>query len=360
MPAGKQTKRWIGVLLLVGIVALAVALYPRPRLLLTRATRIVPIDRPSEPCFWLSNHEALLLHLVSYNDTKKNSAYYSEALVVDVYQRTVSPLQSLNARMGRSEIDLDAGLSPDRKWLAATPYPESTYGVQAVTLNGKQSLFWPDKTLATSIGHLQWMLDSRQCIRVTGKITFPNAGLSVPTDAFIYSLDSPQSSRRVSLPGLPPNTYPVGTLPNGHLLLYTSLGWRGPRGTLSLFDCTLNAPNATIQTIPVPMPNINAFFPPVLSPQGDKLAWFVIKTHPPSGSWLWQRLQTWFGIGAHGQNGEMGIWVSDLQGKHWSEVGHLDPQQQNTWPNEWPMAWLPDGKRLSFLYQGALWTVPID
>jgi hypothetical protein len=60
----------------------------------------------------------------------------------------------------------------------------------------------------------------------------------------------------------------------------------------------------------------------------------------------------------------VGLWVSDLDGRNLREIGHLAlhpaANSDTDGPDPEDVQWLPDGKRLSFLYKQALWIVPID
>ncbi len=124
---------------------------------------------------------------------------------------------------------------------------------------------------------------------------------------------------------------------------------------------------ATLRRSPLPMhrysvhaplnghfANSNPWYQPsVLSPQGDRLAWLIVREYTPPG----QRKQRM-----------IGLWVSRLDGSGMQEIGHMDYQ-----PNDFGhrgyepkkevpqhLRWTPDGKRLSFQYQGALYTVPAN
>ncbi len=58
---------------------------------------------------------------------------------------------------------------------------------------------------------------------------------------------------------------------------------------------------------------------------------------------------------------KLGIWVSRLDGSAMREIGYVRvaaPADGSCPDDITYLQWLPDGKRLSFLYRGALWIVP--
>src|SRR5262249_55625630 len=111
-----------------------------------------------------------------------------------------------------------------------------------------------------------------------------------------------------------------------------------------------------------------------ISPQGDRVAWaFETDSVPSWSSWLHKIFPSYRVTSHH----VCELWVSRLDGNDMHEVGHLELNPQTSIPQS-SMAvarqlltyalqdhpdqirWLPDGKRLSFLYKDALYTVPAD
>lgn len=79
------------------------------------------------------------------------------------------------------------------------------------------------------------------------------------------------------------------------------------------------------------------------SPQGDRLAWWVTS----EGA---NKIRT------------MGLWIGRIDGKQMRELDRLEvdseADRQRLTPRN--LRWLPDGKRLSFIYKKALYTIPVD
>jgi hypothetical protein len=85
-----------------------------------------------------------------------------------------------------------------------------------------------------------------------------------------------------------------------------------------------------------------------ISPGGDMLAWIVKQD-------------------AARPTGEVGVWVSDLRGRNAREIGRIRQidrlRTKGPMPRElvFPqdLRWTPDGKSLSFLFDGAMYLVAI-
>jgi hypothetical protein len=55
------------------------------------------------------------------------------------------------------------------------------------------------------------------------------------------------------------------------------------------------------------------------------------------------------------------LWTSRLDGSDMREIGQQDAPRVDGWNTSlYDLSWTPDGKRLSFVCDGALWTLPAD
>lgn len=81
-----------------------------------------------------------------------------------------------------------------------------------------------------------------------------------------------------------------------------------------------------------------------VSPDGERAAWLL--------------------QGGTGKVGATALWVSKLDGSGMHKLGDFGPGGKASYGSEinFPLqvVWVPGGKRVSFLYGGALWTVPAD
>lgn len=102
----------------------------------------------------------------------------------------------------------------------------------------------------------------------------------------------------------------------------------------------------------VPVPLHSRRMQCALSPGGDRLAWIVV-TPTRSPPFLARALAL-----LHVPLGEQAsVWVGDLDGSAPRQVACIGLKQNEPIPAQ--LAWTPDNKRLSYLHDGALWTVPV-
>jgi hypothetical protein len=111
------------------------------------------------------------------------------------------------------------------------------------------------------------------------------------------------------------------------------------------------------RTITLHPPTATRIVEVLSSNRGDRLAWVVLSTQTPP---LLQWSRRVF-LHDNAPHPSVAIWVSGLDGAEMHEVGHLalgagvDDDEQ---PRH--LRWLPSDSRLSFVYNKALWTVPIE
>lgn len=97
----------------------------------------------------------------------------------------------------------------------------------------------------------------------------------------------------------------------------------------------------------------------VLSPHGDRLAWLIHVVEKPSS--IITFLAKWFSSMHPVSRYVLKLYTSRLDGSDVQEIGYMEIKGKPSATNlPRLLRWLPDGKRLSFVYQGALWTVPAD
>jgi Tol biopolymer transport system component len=91
---------------------------------------------------------------------------------------------------------------------------------------------------------------------------------------------------------------------------------------------------------------------PILSPQGDRVAWFHSTTVSPRWWTTWKRLLS--GVASKPQEITT-LFVMRLKGSEVREIGTIN----GSW-NRNDLQWRPDGKALSFVHDGNLYTVVVD
>ena len=145
----------------------------------------------------------------------------------------------------------------------------------------------------------------------------------------------------------------AGTLPEGRLL---AIGWgftENGQVYAARFFPNSEAEHPQHLRIPVPSGNANSVTPPVLSPAGDRLAWFVRSRRIPLG---WPATHRFWTLLKTAPSWQIGLWTTRPDGSDPVEIGHYTPKDNNDCPSL--LQWTPDGRSLSFRYQGALYCVP--
>ena len=323
---------------------------------ITRVAKVAP--GREQTYFWASDHSVLFLRNV------QGQPYYAAALL-DIHTQTEQPLNALNAILGESMSAIPmhvhyvdetgkqtepmqvvyppppCNLSPDGQWLLwqRRSWRSSTW--VAFALDSARQIEWPKQNqVACGDGEPFWMQDNRQWVELIQRYD-RNEWRFI--QAIIHSLDAPTTSQSIRLTGTA-GGLALGVTHENRLLIadYVNDPIREARCFLMELHPQVAVTTEYTISLPVGPTHINQI---VLSPQGDRLAWVL-------GSVL--------------DRENIGFWVSDLKGAQMHQIGSVPvletrrgPRQEKTgldWPQE--LCWRPDGKQLSFLYDGALWTVP--
>jgi hypothetical protein len=114
---------------------------------------------------------------------------------------------------------------------------------------------------------------------------------------------------------------------------------------------------AASRSFPVRLPVPGGEASVALSPDGERVGWLVYTGRPFSliEQWL-ARLNPRFAFGAAPRY-TLNLFVSKRDGTGVREVGRVAVSPQDR--SRGALRWTPDGTRLSFVFEGALWTVPV-
>jgi len=360
-------KRWLVRLALAAAVVAAVlaAMRPNPSLL-ERSSRVIgSLSSPSEPYVWLSDHELIRFPVDTKQDGQGNSMTIMRAEQLDTKTGLRTPLTDLSRRL-RAQRDYASlfRLSPDGKWLVYAAnnsdddYPRSHFYVSEV--GGPREREWPLEDAASNgmpsmPPGAVWLPDSRRWLELA-----PDETGLLGVRMHSLDVDSPKAlpvtapARLRSLLGVTPDYRLIATD------FYVSPG--SAARSVDLYEVGLY-PNPTPprrHTLRAP-PNAQ-ILDIALSPRGDRLAWAFYFSRVPTGmQWLARfipslrkRLRPRVGAG---------LWVSRLDGSEMREIGYQEidpnvPAPLRLAPAE--IHWTPDGRRLSFVYKNALYTVPVN
>jgi len=135
---------------------------------------------------------------------------------------------------------------------------------------------------------------------------------------------------------------------------------RYPTAILTEFDPL--APARNPKTLKVTMPRDSVRGQLMLSPQADRILWIVEKQGSGVSTWI-NRLQYGY---YRPYFGDQALYVSQLNGTGMREIFSGPTQRSKRGQNVIlirPLAdirWFPDGKRISFVHQDALYIAPVD
>lgn len=343
---------WI---VLIGmIVAPTLALLPFEQSLLDKSTRFAHAsDSQEETYYWLSNRKALFLRYVP----KSN---HFQAVQVDSDGGKETLLTAFNtkfsARMPATLMHMHYGdgpgapseivhlppnsaLSPDGQWLL---WPGGRQGWITATLDGSRQVLGPKWVQAYAL----WMPDSRRWVEL--QQVYRNDAYKF-TYAVIHSLDHPQGVRKVRISSLADGMV-AGISRSSQVVVHTDDRQQEASSHADFAEIGLDSKAASARKYRIRLPHEARLWEVVMSPQGDRLAWLLSRNRESKG------LPDMYSL-----------WVSDLKGGHMREIGHVEAQSEKTTSSPTgdrthapqTVRWTPGGKRLSFLYKDALYTVPV-
>src|SRR5579884_2324832 len=308
-----------------------------------------------ETYFWASDQQALFLQHVP-------ESLYFQALLVDAGSGRKTLPEAFNARFSalltakimhvrfaddpnRHEthyLPPKCALSPDGKRLVWLSQNQKWI---AARLDAADKVEWP-RAGKTVPGFALWMFDSRHWVECVED--YHNDAFTIPR-AIFHDLEAPRANQTVQFTGLP-DGLPLGITHDNHVLLYkqdfADRTTRKVKPQVDFYEASLDGESASVRDYSISWPQSMRVWDMALSRQGDRLAWRLMPDDL--------------------ERATCEIWTSDLRGEARRKIGQVknltrltgDRSIRSPFPVK--LRWLPDGKRLSFLYDNALWTVPVD
>lgn len=323
-----------------------------PPTLLTHATRLIHTKGIlSSGTFlgWAPQGEAVYLSEKKpdeYGVVRRNVRTGREAVFPSLNPKLTTHVR----RSGGILSFLSFKLSPDSKWL--------------LWLNGKgKQSRWIVSSVDGSHAY-QWVASADEGLKPLATAWLPNSRRFVTLSVyknraclFLYSLDTPNRVQKLDFPRLICDGVVEGILPKGFVLVqilrqnqgreewrgdFLALGFDAHAGQVRKFSASL-PPRASIQTA-------------ALSPQGNRLAWILWIDPLPGAANRGQAKER------HSSSAQVGIWVCHADGSRMREIGRL-PVDENRMSESFTLDelnWLPDDKRVSFVYRGTFYAIRTD
>lgn len=323
---------WLAV---CGIIVLAVVIawkvYPHECLLMDKATRVTQCEIDFD--HWYSNDVIILYHRFR----KPNPIIERRNIRTGKSLSFVVPYSDLNQKLSLDDI------SPDGKWIK---WVSDDHDNHIVTYNTEshRSNVWQSKWG----GGTWWLPDSRRWLEVERA--------SDASYFLIHNVDAINDTQRFAFPqdGIDGD---LGQITRDHFLFYHAI--HGTRSTevdsLDIHVFNLMCPKEQWHLCPR-LPVNGELREYSFSADGNYIAWLVIRNSSvPHVNWI-ERLLPTFHLP---QQTVQSIWVSQLDGSRFHELGYLSLVSDNA-PQIGTIRWLPDGKHLSFEYQGSIYFTAIN
>lgn len=351
--------------MLVGIVWLAL---PRDTTLVGRATLVKGWPERGREYDWETDHSVILY---------VPALARHSALRLDTTIEQCVPLSTVTLQLEKtpySDRSSPWKLSPNGKRL---------FHRELMTGNGWEGSVWVTTNLAggnaeTGSGtnltsdsyfwqglHDPWFKDSRHWVEMTDGAAIDGASATPSAfDLIIHDAEIPETVRRAPI-SIPPNKngvrpYPftlLGFTPQGRgIVTYWMPGAVVP---MDCWEFGIEPNAAPPRPFRIPLPTKGRVDELALSPQADRLVWRLYCERESSVMGLLQKLFPRMELETRRT---VEFWVSRLDGREPRCLG-TQPAKPDYLPGHngpGHMRWTPDGKRVSFLYQSRLYTIPAE
>ncbi len=338
------------------LAAIAAAVVPqiwrRPSTLLMKAHQVSAIgawDPAHDNYFWLSPQSVLVVIQASRFPGGNDAPVSVQRLNVPTGRLTKDVL--LEAALHKANVTGLVShwqLSPDANWLLGqTDLLQPHEQWVATKIDGTRQVartYQHQEHDEYSVSAL-WRPDSRSWLQTSEGYAHTNL---YHTEIYLYQLDHPQvitQTENFSLDG----ESLVGFFGADRILAIKR--WTGDGGGVGVADFGDNPASAPAKFYLPQVPANMDVQEVVMSPDRTRLAWkFGVKPLP-------------LGIQAtinssyvrHSAPAEAGLWTSDLNFNHLRKIGTLDIRDDHV-SN---LRWTPDGQQLSFINDGAFYTIPM-
>jgi hypothetical protein len=337
------------ILLCAALVSIALWRLREP-LLLERATRVTSAAGWNRAAFnneisahwWLSDREIL-----SYRTGPGKSMHFFRR---DIFTQQETPLPALDRRLHDYRAGYEMTVSPDGTWILWGG-PEEGWHSMAIRLDGSAMM----KTPYDRNSSPHWLDGSRHWVNL-----FINWQQEQWVGGEVYD---------TAAPNRPPRKVAIGQ-PNraGRGWVYITpdsrMVWINRWQRINGFDPEILFSEAGFDANRMPRRNYRIVLPHaatvkgyLYSPDGHRIAWLLSIAHTSPIAAFVKRFLPKFHVATERTDS---LWVSRLDGGDFHEIGMVSDKISQHQPGLSCMRWLPSGRRISFLYQDAIWTVPVN
>lgn len=364
----RRTKIGIAAITLaVGAIACGPAFLPPERHLISEAKKITAIGSTRyTTSVWRTDHTVLQM---SYHKDGDRFAFVE----LDTNTGSQKPLDELSNKY-RTDLGavyqlapyLPSGISPPRLQPVAPEY--------AVSPNGQSLIFAPVSTsqgltyIFASLDGTKgprwrseeswqrplWLHDNRRWL----ESRYESSQGRLACEVVVHDMQRPALSTVISIPGAPNrDVIDIVGITRQQRMLGFEVMFGKPTQSAQLTDYDIAVPATPSHKREILLPRFSIPEDLVLSINGDRLAWLLeYDDAPPISRWLHALVPQF----PSPPRPTLALYVSGLNGTGMTEIGH------KTVTPDLPMEleirnlqWLPGDKKLSFTYDGALYTVPV-
>jgi len=372
-PIRRKIGRWSLGLLVIGSLASSLAFLPRNPQLMAHAKEITVLNAYAWPsCQWMSDQTGILPIYYEHSERiefARLDAATGTRIPLDAFNSKYQPIQcrprlNVHAHSGgymifdpeRQHDAPDYSMSADRKWLLFAPYEDDVQPVTyiAATLDGTKEVRWKaDYSYSGDSSGLFWLHDNHHWLEMRAEVTSEACSYKI----LVYDIDKPSEIKSLSIPDGVDVNYPVGITRDDRLLCMPFPMYDFLLTSVEVVDYGLLSPSTAAHKFSIPLPRPARVCAMILSPQGDRIAWRLEYDVISPFNNLLHRLKPSIPLKPQRM---MGLWASDLDGSHMIEVGtNLLLPGEGDDDGVHNLQWFPDEKQISFVYKGALYTVPV-
>ena len=358
-PKRRQAWKGIAAMVLILCVTLATAWHSRKRSLLEQSMRVVGAqDGWQQPYRWLSDHQFIIER---WQKPVSPSQQPPGLYIYDIHTRKETFLRSLSQALEKANYGYNPNslrISPDGTRLLWFEFSDAVYGA---CFDGSHFFTFPAPRDQDNSNWIQvrWASDSRHWVVVRNQhgaiqgLVYDGDPSHKPKVVPVTASDQSDLWDKI---GIYDDDFYTPLILNDHFLM-CKVGNQATR-KVDVLDIRIGAHTTGLKTPSIQLPPDVGISEIAISPQGDRIAWNL--TMPAAPKWV-LALKRWVRH-THGEGEHVeGLWVSRIDGTEMREIGRREMKSDGgSEPRLYQLQWVPGSKRLSFMFDSALYTVPVE